>query len=86
MIEENKSQDEIQKEMLLELKSYFRPEFLNRIDDIVVYNPISKEMILKIVDILLNDVERILNSKNISVSFDDILKDYLIKVGFDTEF
>jgi ATP-dependent Clp protease ATP-binding subunit ClpB len=60
MMEENKSQDEIQKEMLNELKLYFRPEFLNRIDDIVVYNPISKEMILKIVDILLKDVEKTL--------------------------
>jgi ATP-dependent Clp protease ATP-binding subunit ClpB len=80
MIEENKSTEEIQKEMLNELKNYFRPEFLNRIDDIVVYNPITKEMLLQIIDILLKEVEKTLLSKNILISFDEKLKEYLIKV------
>jgi ATP-dependent Clp protease ATP-binding subunit ClpB len=66
--------------MLIELKNYFRPEFINRIDDIVVYNPISHEMILEIVDILLKDVEKTLLRKNILVNFDNKLKEYLIKV------
>jgi ATP-dependent Clp protease ATP-binding subunit ClpB len=86
LIQENKSSDEIQKEMLIELKNYFRPEFINRIDDIVVYNPISHEMILEIVDILLKDVEKTLLRKNILVNFDNKLKEYLIKVWFDSEF
>ncbi|MDD5769554.1 MAG: AAA family ATPase [Candidatus Gracilibacteria bacterium] len=86
LIEENKSQDEINKEMLNELKNYFRPEFLNRIDDIIVFNPINHEMILEIVDILLEEVKKILESKNIKISFDENLKEYLIKVGFDSEF
>lgn len=86
LIEEKKSGEEINKEMLWELKNYFRPEFLNRIDDIVVYNPINHEMILEIVDILLQDVSKILEAKNIKIDFSKDLKEYLIKVWFDSEF
>lgn len=86
LIEEKRSGEEIQKEMVNELKNYFRPEFLNRIDDIVVYNPINREMILEIVDILLKDVSKILEGKNIKVDFSKELKEYLIKVWFDSEF
>lgn len=86
LIEENTSQETIQKEMMNELKWHFRPEFLNRIDDIVVYNPISRDMILQIVDILLKEVEKTLEGKNIKIRFDEKLKEYLIKVGFDSEF
>lgn len=86
LIEEKKSEEEINKEMLWELKNYFRPEFLNRIDDIVVYNPINQEMILEIVDILLKDVTKILEAKNIKIEFSKELKEYLIKVWFDSEF
>jgi len=80
MIEEKKSNEEIQKEMLNELKNFFRPEFLNRIDDIIVYNPINNDTILKITDLLLNEVSSILEKKNIKVSFDKSLKDYLISI------
>jgi len=83
---ENQKSNWVSKEMMNELKLYFRPEFLNRIDDIVIYNPIDKDMILKIVDILLKDVEKILENKNIKVSFDEKLKGYLTKVWFDSEF
>ncbi len=77
---------DLERELMQELKNYFRPEFLNRIDDIVVYNPINHEMILKIVDILLKDVCKILEAKNIKIEFSKELKEYLIKVWFDSEF
>lgn len=86
LIEEKKSEDEINKEMLNELKSYFRPEFINRIDDIIIFNPINHEMILGILDILLGEVTKILEAKNIKVHFGNELKEYLIKVWFDSEF
>jgi len=66
--------------MLNELKNYFRPEFLNRIDDIIIYNPIDGETILKIVDILLKDVSKTLEAKNIKVNFSKELKEYLVKI------
>jgi ATP-dependent Clp protease ATP-binding subunit ClpB len=66
--------------MMTELKKYFKPEFLNRIDDTIVFNPLSEKVIISIVDVLLKDVEKILNSKNIGITFSDNLKKYLIKV------
>jgi len=69
-----------------ELRKYFRPEFLNRIDDIIVFNPLSEEMLKNIVTILLKNVSKILKDKDIKVEFSDDLKDYLIKVGYDREF
>lgn len=86
LIEEKKSEEEINKEMLNELKNFFRPEFLNRIDDIIVYNPMNHQMILEITDILLEEVKKILEAKNISINFSPELKEYLIKVWFDSEF
>lgn len=86
LIEEKKTSEEINKEMLNELKNHFKPEFLNRIDDIVVYNPINHEMILQIVDILLEDVKKTLEKKNIFINFSPELKEYLIKVWYDSEF
>lgn len=80
------SNGDFDKEVFQELKLYFRPEFLNRIDDIVVYNPINHEMILEIVDILLKDVSKTLEEKNIKIEFSKELKEYLIKVWFDSEF
>ncbi len=86
MIEKNKTYEEINKEVLWELKNYFRPEFINRIDDIIVYNSLNKEMLEKIVDLLLANVTKILSEKHIEVSFDKKLKNYLILVWFDKEF
>jgi ATP-dependent Clp protease ATP-binding subunit ClpB len=80
MIEQKKTYEEINKEVLGELKNHFRPEFINRIDDIIVYNPLDKAMLEKIVDLLLENVAKILAEKNIKVSFDKKLKDYLIIV------
>lgn len=69
-----------------DLRSYFRPEFLNRIDDIIVYNPLTEAMILEIVDILLEDIIALLREKHIKVSFTEKLKKYLINIGYDSEF
>ncbi len=86
MIEQKKTYEEINKEVLGELKNHFRPEFINRIDDIIVYNPLDKVMLEKIIDLLLENVAKILSEKNIKVSFDKKLKDYLISVWYDIEF
>jgi len=46
-----------------DLKTFFRPEFLNRIDDIVKFKPLDEKVIIKIVDILLQDVSKLLENK-----------------------
>ncbi len=65
------------------LKSQFRPEFLNRIDEIVFYKPLLKEEIFGIVDLLLADLKRRLKDKQLDVQLTDRAKDYIVEAGFD---
>ncbi len=66
-----------------ELKRYFKPEFLNRLDDIVIFNPLDMEAITKIVDILFRDIEKKLASRDIKVTLSDSAKAYIAEAGFD---
>ena len=68
------------------LKQYFRPEFLNRIDEIVVFNPLSKPELLQIVDLMLKDTKRALSDKNISLDVSVEAKDYLLEKGTNLKF
>ncbi len=68
------------------LKQYFRPEFLNRIDDIVTFNFLKIEQIKAIVDIQIKDLNRILKDRNISVNLTEKAKDALANIGFDLEY
>lgn len=86
LIETMTDQAELTKGIMGELKNYFRPEFLNRIDDIVVYNTLSESVLTGIVDILLRDVTDLLAGKHITVSYDESLKKELISTGYDREF
>ena len=69
-----------------ELKLFFKPELLNRIDDIVIYNKLTKKELINIVDLLLNDIKAILLKKNIQIEFSKELKTYLMEQGFNEEF
>jgi len=75
---------ESMKEKTLEaLKDQFRPEFLNRIDEIVIFNYLRKEEIKKIVELELAKVEKRLTAKEISIKISDKAKEFLAKEGFD---
>ncbi|WP_303871638.1 ATP-dependent chaperone ClpB [Acetobacterium wieringae] len=65
------------------LKSYFRPEFLNRIDEIVLYKPLNKEAISQIVTLLLNDLQKRLEERRITVTLTKEAIDAVIEMGFD---
>ncbi|MDR2641121.1 MAG: hypothetical protein LBC61_07755 [Candidatus Peribacteria bacterium] len=69
-----------------ELRKYFRPEFLNRLDDIVVFNPLNEKDILKIVDIVLADFLELLKTKKITATITLSLKTYLANTGYDKDF
>ncbi len=87
--EENQSEKEyesIKKEVLAELKKTFRPEFINRIDEIIVFHKLTNEEIGKIVDIMLKEVIERLKVQNITLKVDDKAKDILLKNGVDTTF
>ena len=66
-----------------EMKSRFKPEFLNRVDDIIMFRPLSENGIKKIIDIFLKDVEKRLTEKNIKLEVTDGAKDILAKEGYD---
>ncbi len=66
-----------------ELKRYFKPEFLNRLDDIVIFNPLNLEAIRGIVDILFKSIKEKLASRDISVELSESAKNYIAEVGFD---
>ena len=66
-----------------ELKNYFRPEFLNRLDDIVIFEQLGMEAITGIVDIMFEDIAKKLSSKDITISMSTEAKEYIAKAGFD---
>lgn len=69
-----------------ELKNYFKPEFLNRLDDIVIFNPLTKSNISEIIDILFKDFKEILQNRGIKANLSDSAKNYIINFGYDIEF
>ncbi len=66
-----------------EVKRNFRPEFLNRIDEIVIFNPLRKEDLIKIVDIQLERISKRLSDRKISIEVTQKAKEYLADVGYD---
>ena len=65
------------------LKQSFRPEFLNRLDEIVFYKPLMKDEITKILDLLIQDLNKRLEDKNVGIELTKEAKDYLIDNGYD---
>ena len=80
----NDEYKEIKSAVMMELKKEFKPEFLNRIDETVIFNKLSKEEIRKIIDIGLNKVIKRLNSQNYFLSFDDSIKELIEKKEIET--
>ena len=78
------SNEEARKQILMkELKNFFAPEFLNRIDDTILFQTLTKENIDKIVSLELVKLEKRLSELKYTVTFDQTLVDYISKVGFD---
>jgi len=81
------AQTKVFKERVMsELKETFRPEFLNRLDEIIIFNPLTPKEIEKIVEIQLNNVRNRLVGKNIKAAFDNSLKKHIVENGFDPEY
>ena len=67
------------------LKNHFRPEFLNRVDEIVIFNRLIPEEITKIVDIQLKRVQNRLSDKNLNLEVSNAAKEYMGKEGYDSQ-
>ncbi len=79
-------QNKIKSLVLNELKATFRPEFLNRIDETIVFNQLSEKVISKIVKIQLQDLNKILANKKIKLDISDYAVEYLSKKGYEPQF
>ncbi len=82
-IMEFKDPEDRQKAVKDELRLYFKPEFLNRLDDIIIFNPLGIEEIVKIVDILLLNIKEKLKERSIELELTQSAKEYIAKEGFD---
>ncbi len=68
------------------LKQSFRPEFLNRLDEIVFYKPLMKDQVIKIVDLMLVSLQKRLENKQLTITVTDAAKEFIIEDGFDPNF
>ena len=68
------------------LHAHFKPEFLNRVDDIIVFRPLGKEQLVKIIELRLEDVRRLLADRKISLELTDAAKELLFTQGYDPNF
>jgi ATP-dependent Clp protease ATP-binding subunit ClpC len=69
-----------------ELNHVFNPEFLNRLDDVIVFHPLDRQHIAQIVGILLKDVQKRLNEEELTLKLTDAAIDFLVKHGFDEQY
>ena len=81
-----KEYQDIKKDVMGELKKEFKPEFLNRIDEIIVFHKLEDNQIRKIVDIMLNNVAKLLKEQGIKLTVDENAKDLVAKKGTDKTF
>ncbi|KWT78162.1 ATP-dependent chaperone ClpB [Candidatus Magnetominusculus xianensis] len=73
----------VKDKVMAELRSIFRPEFLNRVDEIIIFNPLTKELIKRIVDIQLYRMRRYLKDKRIDIVLSDRAKEAVADIGYD---
>ncbi|MCL5022260.1 MAG: ATP-dependent chaperone ClpB [Nitrospirae bacterium] len=77
------NEDELRQSVMDELKSFFKPEFLNRVDEIVIFNPLSKELLKEIVDIQVTRMKRYLRERGIDLTLTEAAKERLGEIGYD---
>ncbi len=81
-----KEYENTKKDVMSELKKQFRPEFINRIDEIIVFHKLSQDDIGKIIDIMLKQVQNRLKEQEMNVEFDNSVKEFISKKGIDTNY
>jgi ATP-dependent Clp protease ATP-binding subunit ClpC len=84
--EQQRAYERMRDLVMEELKRTFRPEFLNRIDEIIVFRPLTKEQMHSIVRILLERVRRELRGQGMDIEFTDALRELLVQEGFDPQY
>jgi len=78
--------DQLDNMVMNELKQSFKPEFLNRLDDVVIFNALGKEQIVSIVDIFFSEIAKKVEQRDIELSLTDSAKEYIAEAGFDSDY
>ena len=76
----------MENKVMAELKAFFAPEFLNRLDDIIVFNKLTHDDMIKIVDIMLSEFSEDIKERNITLYFTNNLKEFILEKGFDPKY
>ena len=79
----NQGSDELENMVMGELKQAFKPEFLNRLDDVVIFNALGREQIVGIVDIFFRDIAKKVEQRDIELTLSSGAKEYIAEAGFD---
>lgn len=73
----------LKERIMADLKSFFKPEFLNRVDEIIIFNPLNEELLKMIVDIQVNRMKKYFHEKKIDITLTENAKDFISKIGYD---
>jgi len=80
------SEEEKRKKILEAINRFLKPEFINRLDSIIIFNQLNEQMMRQIVDIQLREIKKRAHSQRIELIIEDKIKNYLVKIGFDKIF
>ena len=83
---EEKTYEDTKKNVMAELKKTFRPEFINRIDEIIVFHKLTKTEIAQIIDLMLEETKKRLEAQNIKITLDESVKELIAKKGTDESY
>ncbi|GER93322.1 ATP-dependent chaperone ClpB [hot springs metagenome] len=79
----SENERELKEKVMEDLKTFFRPEFLNRIDETIIFNPLSEDLLKQIVEIQVNRMKKYLQEKKLDIVLTENAKDFIAKAGYD---
>ncbi len=74
------------RQVLETVQAHFKPEFLNRVDDVIIFNPLGKEQLTRIVELRLEDLRRLLAERRISIELTDVARELIFTEGYDVQY
>ena len=77
---------DMEKRLLDELRKAFRPEFLNRVDEIIVFDPLSREQLTEVVDLLLTHLRELVKGQGMTLEVSEAAEEYVVEQGYDVEY
>jgi ATP-dependent Clp protease ATP-binding subunit ClpA len=84
--EEQGEHEGLEKRLLEELRKSFRPEFLNRVDEIIVFDPLTREQLAEIVDLLLTHMRELMKGQGLALEVSDAARAHIAEEGYDAEY